>query len=109
MVAPSLLPKKAGDRVKTDRRDAVHLARLMRAGDLTPVYVPSVEDAAIRDRSRAREDALQDLEAEQFRRKAFRLRHDIRYTGRANWSPAHRRWLAAVGCPTPAPPMVFQE
>jgi len=109
VVAPSLIPKKAGDRVKTDRRDAVQLARLMRSGDLTPGYVPSVEDEAIRDLSRAREDAMQDLTAAKFRLKAFLLRHDIRYTGRANWSPAHLRWLSEVVCPTPAPQMVFQE
>ena len=59
-VAPSLIPKKAGDRVKTDRRDAVQLARLMRSGDLTPVDVPTVEDEAIRDLSRAREDTLRE-------------------------------------------------
>ena len=57
-MAPSLIPKKAGDRVKTDRRDAVQLARLARSGDLTPVYVPNVDDEAIRDLVRAREDAL---------------------------------------------------
>src|ERR1700757_4955699 len=56
VVAPSQIPKKAGDRVKTDRRDAVQLARLLRSGDLTPVYIPSVEDEAIRDLVRARED-----------------------------------------------------
>src|SRR5712691_4066546 len=61
VVAPSLMPKQAGDRVKTDRRDARQLARLMRAGDLTPVYVPAVDDAAIRDLSRAREETLRDL------------------------------------------------
>src|SRR5688572_28805982 len=55
VVAPSLIPKKAGDRVKTDRRDAVQLARLMRLGELTPVYVPKLEDEAIRDLARARE------------------------------------------------------
>jgi transposase len=87
--APSLIPKKAGDRVKTDRRDAVPLARLMRAGELTPVYVPTVEDEASRDLSRAREEALRDLKAAKFRLKAVLLRHDIRYTGRATWSPAH--------------------
>src|SRR6266700_263636 len=109
VVAPSVIPKKAGDRVKTDRRDAVQLARLMRSGDLTPGYVPSVEDEAIRDLSRAREDAMQDLTAATFRRNAFLLRHDIRYTGRANWSPAHLRWLSEVVCPTPAQQIVFQE
>ena len=109
VVAPSLIPKKPGDRVKTDRRDARQLARLMRSGDLTPVYVPAVDDEAIRDLSRAREDTLRDLKAAKLRLKAFVLRHDIRSTGRANWSPAHLRWLSEVVCPTPAQHMVFQE
>jgi transposase len=109
VVAPSLIPKKAGDRVKTDRRDAVQLARLMRSGDLTPVYIPQVEDEAIRDLSRAREDTIRDLKAAKFRLKAFLLRHDIRYTGQATWGPAHLRWLAEVVCSTPAQQIVFQE
>jgi hypothetical protein len=85
VVAPSLIPKKPGDRVKTDRRDALQLARLMRSGDLTPVYVPAVEDEAIRDLARAREDAIRDLKAAKNRLKAFLLRQDIRYEGRATW------------------------
>ena len=109
VVAPSLIPKKAGDRVKTDRRDAVQLARLARSGDLTTVYVPKVEDEAIRDLTRAREDTIRDLKAAKFRLKAFLLRQDIRYTGRANWNPAHLRWLSEVVCPTPAQQIVFQE
>jgi transposase len=109
VVAPSLIPKKAGDRLKTDRRDARQLARLMRSGDLTPVYVPQVDDEAIRDLSRAREDSLRDLKAAKYRLNAFLLRQDIRSTGQANWSPAHLRWLAEVVCPTPAPQIVFQE
>lgn len=109
VVAPSLIPKKAGDRVKTDRRDALQLARLMRSGDLTPVYVPKVEDEAIRDLCRAREDVLRDLKAAKLRLKAFLLRHDIRYTGQATWNPAHLRWLSEVVCPTPAQQIVFQE
>jgi transposase len=109
VVAPSLIPKRAGDRVTTDRRDARQLARLMRSGDLTPVSVPAVDDAAIRDLSRAREETLRDLKAAKWRRKAFVLRHAIRSTGRANWSPAHLRWLREVVCPTPAQHMVFQE
>jgi len=109
VVAPSLIPKRPGDRVKTDRRDAITLARLMRSGDLTCVYVPEVEDEAIRDLARAREDALQDLKSAKYRLKAFLLRQDIRYTGRANWRPAHLRWLAEVVCPTPAQQIVFQE
>jgi transposase len=109
VVAPSLIPRKAGDRVKTDRRDAVQLARLMRSGDLTPVDVPQVADEAIRDLSRAREDTLRDLKTAKFRLKAFLLRQDIRYTGQAHWSPAHLRWLAEVVCPTSAQQIVFQE
>jgi transposase len=103
------MPKKAGDRVKTDRRDAVQLARLMRSGDLTPVYIPQVEDEAIRDLSRAREDTIRDLKAAKSRLQAFLLRQDIRYEGRAPWGPAHLRWLAEVVCPTPAQQIVFQE
>jgi transposase len=109
VVAPSLIPKKAGDRVTTDRRDAMQLARLMRSGDLTPVYVPTVEDEAIRDLTRARADALRDRKSAKFRLKAFLLRQDIRYTGRATWGPAHLRWLSEVVCATPAQQIVFQE
>jgi transposase len=109
VVAPSLIPKKAGDRVKTDRRDAVQLARLARSGDLTPVYVPKVDDEAIRDLTRAREDTLSDLKDAKLRLKAFLLRHDIRYTGQATWNSAHLRWLSAVVCPPPAQQIVFQE
>jgi transposase len=109
VVAPSLMPTKAGDRGKTDRRDAMHLARLMRSGDLTPVYVPTVEDEALRALGRAREDAIRDLKAAKVRLNAFWLRHDIRSTGRATWSPAHLRWLSEVVCPPPAQPMVLQE
>jgi transposase len=87
----------------------VQLARLMRSGDLTPVYVPTVEDEAIRDLTRAREDALRDLKSAKFRLKAFLLRQDIRYTGQATWGPAHLRWLSEVVCATPAQQLVFQE
>ena len=81
VVAPSLIPRKAGDRVKTDRRDALTLARLLRSGDLTSIYVPSVADEAIRDVSRGREDAMRDLKRSKVRLKAFLLRRDIRYEG----------------------------
>lgn len=109
VVAPSLIPKKSGDHVKTDRRDAVKLARTMRAGDLTAVYVPQVEDEAIRDLSRAREDAMKDLKSAKLRLKSFLLRQDIRYEGRANWGAAHLRWLGNIACQTPAQQIVFQE
>jgi transposase len=86
----------------------VPLARLLRSGDLTPVYVPHVEDEAIRDRTRAREDTIGDIKAATSRLKAFRRRHDIRSTGRATWGVAPLRWLAAVVCRTPAQPIVSQ-
>ena len=108
VVAPSLMPHKPGDRVTTDRRDAVQLARLARSGDLTAVSVPKVEEEAMRDLTRAREDALSDLQDAKVRRKAFVLRHAIRDVGRANGGPAPLRWLSEVVCPTPAQHIVFQ-
>jgi transposase len=109
VVAPALMPQKAGERVNTDRGDAVPLACLRRAGDLTPVDVPMGEDEAMRDLSRARDDAIHARKAAKCRLKAFLLRPDLRSTGRATWGPAHLRGLSAVGCPTPAPQIVFQE
>jgi transposase len=109
VVAPSLTPKTPGDRLKTDRRDAVQRARLRRSGDLTPVYVPEVEDEAIRDLARAREDAIRALKAAKNPLKALLRRQDIRYEGRANGGPAPLRWRSEVVCPTPAQQMVSQE
>jgi transposase len=106
-VAPSLLAQQAGDRGTTDRRDAVPLARLARAGDLTAAAVPTVEADAMRDLTRAREDTLSDLQDAKFRLNALLLRHDSRYTGRATWNPAPLRGLAEVVCPTPAQQLVF--
>jgi transposase len=109
VVAPSLIPKKPGERVKTDRRDAVQLARLLRSGDLRSVYVPTVEDEAVRDLSRAREAAIGVLKDAKLRLKSFLLRHGLNDSGRATWNEAHLRYLAKVVCPTPAQPIVFQE
>ena len=109
MVAPSLMPKKAGDRVKTDRRDALQLARVARSGDLPPVSVPKVDDEALRDLTRAREEVISDLKDATCRRNAFVLRQARRSAGRAHGGPAHLRWLAKVVCPTPAQHIVFQE
>jgi transposase len=108
VVAPSLLPRKPGDRVNTTRREAIKLARLMRSGDRTPVYVPQVEDAARRDLCRAREETIRALTAAKFQLTAFLLRPDIRYTGQATWSPAHLRWRSEVVCPTLAQHIVCQ-
>jgi transposase len=81
----------------------------MRSGDLTSIYVPSVEDEAIRDLCRGRDDAMRDLKAAKQRLKALLLRLDIRYEGRESWSKAYRRWLTDVRCPTGAQQIVFQE
>jgi transposase len=102
------MPQKAGDRVHTDRRDAVQRARLARSGDLTAVDVPTVEDEAMRALSRAREDTSSDRQDATFRLNAFWRRHDSRYGGRAHWNPAHLRGLSAVVGPTPAQPLVLQ-
>jgi transposase len=107
-VAPSLSPKKSGDRVNTNRRDAMQLARLARSGDLTLVSVPHVDDAALRDLTRARADPIRELKEAKCRLTAFWLRQDSRYAGRANGGPAHLRWLAAVVCPTAAQHIVLQ-
>ena len=110
VVAPSLIPKKPGDKVKTDKRDAIQLARLFRAGELTPVYLPNREDEAIRDLSRAREDTMLIQKSARQRLKSFLLRHDIRYQGKTSWTEAHLRWLAdEVRCQSPAQQIVFQE
>jgi len=109
VVAPSRIPKKPGERVKTDRRDAAQLARLLRSGDLTSVYVPTVEDEAVRDLSRAREASIRVLKAAKLRLKSFLLRLGLNYSGRATWNDAHLRYLAKVVCPTPAQQIVFQE
>ena len=107
-IAPALLPHKPGARVTTNRRAALTLARVRRAGARTPVSVPQGEEEARRARCRARAEALRALTAAQWRRTAFLRRHASRSTGRAPGGPAHRRWRREVGCPTPAPPMVCQ-
>jgi hypothetical protein len=87
-VAPSLIPHKAGARVNTHRRAAIQVARLLRAGALTPVAVPQGGDEAIRDLRRARDEARGALQTATPRLHAWRRRHDRRDTGRAPWGPA---------------------
>lgn len=109
VVAPSLIPKKAGDRVKTDRRDCMSLARLFRSGDLTAVWVPDEEQEALRDLTRARED-MKALERQSRQRLgAFLLRHDRVYPGRTKWTQAHFRWLEGIKFDSPIQQIVFQE
>jgi len=106
-VAPALSPPKPGDRVKTDRRDALPLARLARAGALPGVAVPTGDDAALRDRTRARDDARSACQDAQVRLNAFWRRPASRDTGRANGGPAPLRGRSEVLCPPPAQPIVF--
>src|SRR4030066_1119341 len=109
VVAPSLIPKKAGDRVKTDRRDSLSLARLHRAGELTAVWVPDGAQEALRDLTRAREDMKHLQRQTKQRLLAFLLRHGKRYDGKSNWTQAHYRWLEAVKFDHPVQQIVFQE
>lgn len=109
VVAPSLIPKKSSDRVKTDRRDARQLARLFRAGELTAIYVPDEEDEAIRDLVRARHAAVIDQRRARQRLKGFLLRLGFRYGGKTSWNDAHLRYLARLTLPRPAQQIVFQE
>jgi transposase len=109
VVAPSKVPKAKGDRVKTDRRDARKLARLHRAGELTPVYVPHEEDEAMRDLSRAREDAkIAERKARQ-QLNGFLLRHGWRYGGKSHWSGPHFRWIGGIAMGHPAQQVVLEE
>lgn len=109
VVAPSLIPKKASDKVKTDRRDADQLARLFRAGELTFIHVPDQEDEAIRDLVRARFAAMTDQRQARNRLKGFLLRLGFRYTGKSSWNDAHKRYLAKLIMPQPAQQIAFQE
>src|SRR5215813_11669432 len=95
VVAPSLIPKRAGDRVKTDRRDAANLARLHRAGELTAVWVPDPRHEAMRDLVRARLDAVRALRRARQQLSGFLLRQGCHY-GRPAWTKLHRRWLAGL-------------
>jgi transposase len=95
VVAPSLIPRKAGERIKTDRRDAINLAKLHRAGELSPVWVPDPAHEAIRDLVRARLAAVRTVRQARQQLSGFLLRHGHRYN-RPAWTLMHRRWLAGL-------------
>ncbi len=109
VVAPSLIPKRPGDRVKTNRRDAVSLARLHRAGELTAVWVPDEAHEAVRDLVRARECAHATAQKARQQLRSFLLRHGRIYPGRTPWTRAHFRWLAAQSFSHPAHHIVLAE
>ena len=109
VVAPSSIPRRCGDRVKTDRRDAMLLARLSRSGDLNPVRVPGAADEAVRDLVRARDDAVRECRNARHRLKALLLRNGIPYAGKTSWTAAHLRWLAKLKMEHAAQQIGFQE
>jgi transposase len=110
VVAPSLIPKKPGDRVKTNRRDALSLARLLRSGDLTAVWVPDRHHEAIRDLTRARETAVMDLRSKRQQVSAFLLRQGLHYCeGKRTWTKAHMNWLLSQKLAHVEQRIVFEE
>lgn len=96
IVAPSLIPRRPGERVKNDRRDCGRLAELSRAGELKPIWVPDEAHEAIRNLWRAREDAVGMRLKGRQQLKAFLLRHARRYPGKTSWTKSHERWIAGL-------------
>jgi transposase len=109
VVSPSMVPKRSGNRVKTDRRDSLTLARLHRAGELRAIYVPDDADEAMRDLVRAREDTVVVGRQAKHRLKAFLLRQGRRYPGREGWTLPYRRSVADLTFPTPAQHVTLEE
>lgn len=109
VVAPSLIPRRAGDRIKTNRRDALGLAKLLRAAELTAVWVPDERHEAMRDLSRAREAAMKDLTAKRQQISSLLLRHGLYYPGRKTWGRKHRTWLAQLKLAHHGTRLAFEE
>src|ERR1700760_4372802 len=109
VVAPSLIPRRSGDRVKTNRRDAQSLARLLRAGELTAVWVPDETHEAVRDLVRTRAMAVEDYRRKRQHVSAFLLRHARSYDGKTSWRGRHKRWLDGQNFSHPAQRLAYQE
>jgi len=109
VVAPSMIPRRSGDRIKTDRRDAINLVRLFRAGELTGIYVPAPEDEAIRDLIRCRDDMKRFERKARQRLLSFLLRHGHQYSGKKNWTKGFYTWLATVKFSYSAQQIALQE
>lgn len=109
VVAPSLIPRRPGDRVKTNRRDALQLARLLRAGELTAVWVPDEAHEAMRELIRSREVAVDDLRRKRQSISSLMLRYGRNYPGKTAWGARHRQWLQAQRFDHPAHQVVLQE
>jgi len=109
VVAPSLIPSQSGNRVKTDRRDARKLAGLFRAGELTAVHIPEVEDEVIRDVCRGRTDAVSERTRSRMQLGSFLLRNGYHYTGESRWGAGHMRYLRELVLPHPVQKLVLEE
>jgi transposase len=109
VVAPSLIPRKASDRIKTNRRDATGLARLLRAGELTPVWVPDPAHEAMRNLIRSRTTAVETIRAHKQQVSAFLLRHSRIFPRHKQWGARYRRWLQEQSFEHPADQIVLQE
>jgi transposase len=109
VIAPSLVPKKSGQRIKTDSRDALQLAHNLRSGDLVPIFIPDEQTEAIRDLERAREDAKNAERVARHQLSKFLLRNNRRYPGKTNWTDAHRAWIAQEIFPEPAQQHVLND
>ena len=108
-VAPSLIPKRPGDRVKTNRRDALQLARLLRADELTAVWVPDEAHEAVRELIRSREMAVDDLRRKRQSISSMMLRYGRAYPGKTTWGPRHRQWLQTQKFDHPGQQIALQE
>ncbi len=110
VAAPGKIPRGATDRIKTDRRDAEHLVRLLLAGKLQPVRIPGPAEEAMRDLVRAREDLRMDLMRSRHRLSKLLLRHEIRFEGPGgNWTDRHRSWLAGLSFEDAAAQATFED
>ena len=109
VIAPSMMPRRPGEHVKTDRRDAMTLARLLRAGELTAIWVPDEAHEAIRDLIRARRSAQQDATAAKQSVRSFLLRHDRRFSGKSAWTKMYWRWLTEQAFEYPHQQLAFEE
>jgi transposase len=109
VVAPSLVPERKGQRVKTDKRDARKLAHSLRAGDLKGIHIPDVSDEVLRDLCRARTDAVDDSIRNRQRLLGFLLRNGHNYTGRSNWTEAHMRYLRELVLQDAVQKLILEE
>lgn len=108
-MSPSKTQRKPNEKIKTDKRDAINIAKLFRNGDITEVRIPPALDEAVRDVCRARTDASDDLARSKQRLNSFLLRNGIRYSGKARWTPAHLRYLRHLTLPDPVQNLVLEE